>query len=258
MNANEEDSSGESDDDIVLDQSLATTHQTVPLTSHILTHNQIHSNPVQIQQKQQKQAIIVNNKPKSIVTPTIVTICPPTLKSNKNNNNINIKKIDNNNNNKKDENAISALPPPIPFHGELKTPSTTATTTTTTTTTATTLTTNTKQQITRNRILQNENLSDDNNEEEIIGPRVDPKLLKLMNLNDKNNTTFFDLDLDELTDKPWNHKSVDITDWFNYGFNEQSWRKYCNTQIKMRNILKKQQIQQINTNIINHQQHQQH
>eukprot|EP01084_Bolivina_argentea_P175060 303193_1 len=127
MNANEEDSSGESDDDIVLDQSLATTHQTVPLTSHILTHNQIHSNPVQIQQKQQKQAIIVNNKPKSIVTPTIVTICPPTLKSNKNNNNINIKKKDNNNNNNNNlKFSQSALPTithlPPKLHHELPDP----------------------------------------------------------------------------------------------------------------------------------------
>ena len=148
------------------------------------------------------------------------------------------------------------MAPPIPFHAQLKN-------------------VNESHNNLNNKYHQNQNqnqnqhhqsqivsnISDENelissiSTDEIIRPRVDPKLLSLMNLNNKNNgiddNTFFDLDLDCLTNKPWNDKSVDITDWFNYGFNEETWRKYCNTQLKLRLILKKQQQQHL---LLHHQQ----
>lgn len=28
--------------------------------------------------------------------------------------------------------------------------------------------------------------------------------------------------------KPWRNPGVDVNDYFNFGFNEQSWKDYCN------------------------------
>ncbi|KAI8097575.1 Fip1 motif-domain-containing protein [Halteromyces radiatus] len=43
-----------------------------------------------------------------------------------------------------------------------------------------------------------------------------------------------DVDLDIFEDKPWRKPGADITDYFNYGFNEVTWRAYCAKQKTMR------------------------
>lgn len=40
----------------------------------------------------------------------------------------------------------------------------------------------------------------------------------------------FEYDIDHIEDKPWNKPGADITDYFNYGFNETTWKEYCNMQ----------------------------
>ncbi|KNC71742.1 hypothetical protein SARC_15716, partial [Sphaeroforma arctica JP610] len=40
----------------------------------------------------------------------------------------------------------------------------------------------------------------------------------------------FDFDLDGADDKPWRNPGADLTDYFNYGFNEDTWRQYCDFQ----------------------------
>ncbi|KAI7908271.1 Fip1 motif-domain-containing protein, partial [Cokeromyces recurvatus] len=35
-------------------------------------------------------------------------------------------------------------------------------------------------------------------------------------------------------DKPWRKPGADITDYFNYGFNEITWRAYCAKQKMLR------------------------
>lgn len=40
--------------------------------------------------------------------------------------------------------------------------------------------------------------------------------------------------IDSLDEKPWRKPGADITDYFNYGFNEETWRSYCERQKKMR------------------------
>uniref|UniRef100_A0A1B0GK29 Pre-mRNA polyadenylation factor Fip1 domain-containing protein n=1 Tax=Lutzomyia longipalpis TaxID=7200 RepID=A0A1B0GK29_LUTLO len=40
--------------------------------------------------------------------------------------------------------------------------------------------------------------------------------------------------IDSLEEKPWRMPGADITDYFNYGFNEDTWRAYCERQKKMR------------------------
>ena len=37
----------------------------------------------------------------------------------------------------------------------------------------------------------------------------------------------FDVDMTNLAEKPWRRPGSDISDWFNYGFDEISWEAYC-------------------------------
>jgi pre-mRNA 3'-end-processing factor FIP1 len=46
----------------------------------------------------------------------------------------------------------------------------------------------------------------------------------------------YDFDLDTIKDKPWLKPGADITDYFNYGFSEKSWKKYCEMQKENRSF----------------------
>ncbi|KAH0932018.1 hypothetical protein HID58_009135 [Brassica napus] len=39
--------------------------------------------------------------------------------------------------------------------------------------------------------------------------------------------TIFEFDVDAFEEKPWRYQGVDITDYFNFGLNEESWKDYC-------------------------------
>ncbi|KAJ8767915.1 hypothetical protein K2173_020855 [Erythroxylum novogranatense] len=39
--------------------------------------------------------------------------------------------------------------------------------------------------------------------------------------------TIFDVDIDSFEEKPWKYPVVDISDFFNFGLNEESWKDYC-------------------------------
>lgn len=45
--------------------------------------------------------------------------------------------------------------------------------------------------------------------------------------------SLYDVDLDA-TDRPWRMPGADITDYFNYGFTEDTWKLYCDKQRKMK------------------------
>ncbi|XVF28208.1 hypothetical protein REPUB_Repub15cG0009500 [Reevesia pubescens] len=45
--------------------------------------------------------------------------------------------------------------------------------------------------------------------------------------------TILDVDIDAFEEKPWRHPVVDMTDFFNFGFNEDSWKGYCNSLEKL-------------------------
>ncbi|XP_037082511.1 pre-mRNA 3'-end-processing factor FIP1-like [Pollicipes pollicipes] len=49
-----------------------------------------------------------------------------------------------------------------------------------------------------------------------------------------NGVPAHEFNLDSLEDKPWRKPGADITDYFNYGFNEDTWRAYCERQKRMR------------------------
>ncbi|KAK9765936.1 cleavage polyadenylation factor subunit fip1 [Basidiobolus ranarum] len=46
--------------------------------------------------------------------------------------------------------------------------------------------------------------------------------------------SIYEVDLDSFEDKPWRKPGADLTDYFNYGFNEYTWRLYCSKQKQMR------------------------
>eukprot|EP01029_Cantina_marsupialis_P027640 TRINITY_DN773121_c0_g1_i1.p1 TRINITY_DN773121_c0_g1~~TRINITY_DN773121_c0_g1_i1.p1 ORF type:complete len:167 (+),score=44.86 TRINITY_DN773121_c0_g1_i1:74-574(+) len=46
--------------------------------------------------------------------------------------------------------------------------------------------------------------------------------------------TAFDVNLNNMSRKPWEKPGEDISDYFNYGFDERSWRDYCAKQQKFR------------------------
>lgn len=44
----------------------------------------------------------------------------------------------------------------------------------------------------------------------------------------------YTVDCDNLSEKPWNKPGEDITDYFNYGFNESTWKEYLEKQKRLR------------------------
>ncbi|KAG4180555.1 hypothetical protein ERO13_A10G172100v2 [Gossypium hirsutum] len=42
-----------------------------------------------------------------------------------------------------------------------------------------------------------------------------------------------DVNIDAFEEKAWRHASADMSDFFNYGFNEDSWKEYCNSLEKL-------------------------
>lgn len=53
-------------------------------------------------------------------------------------------------------------------------------------------------------------------------PQIDPAAVGSM-----DGRSILDVDLSALADKPWRKPGSDISDWFNYGFDEVSWEAYC-------------------------------
>ncbi|XVE71116.1 hypothetical protein DITRI_Ditri10aG0124600 [Diplodiscus trichospermus] len=39
--------------------------------------------------------------------------------------------------------------------------------------------------------------------------------------------TIFDVDIDSFEEKPWKYPGIDLSDFFNFGLNEDSWKDYC-------------------------------
>ncbi|KAG6879377.1 hypothetical protein C0992_003197 [Termitomyces sp. T32_za158] len=72
-------------------------------------------------------------------------------------------------------------------------------------------------------------------------PTVDPTATGVM-----DGRSILDFDLSAMTEKPWRRPGSDISDWFNYGFDETSWEAYCYRRRdlgELANVLK--------TNVIN-------
>jgi len=78
----------------------------------------------------------------------------------------------------------------------------------------------------------------------VEGPKVEPTMLEVLQVPDPEQVerdghvpTIYDIDIDQLEEKPWRSTDADITDWFNYGFTEDTWREYCTAQVRARSHL---------------------
>jgi hypothetical protein len=81
----------------------------------------------------------------------------------------------------------------------------------------------------------NGDISSNNPDGEVYDPlfSVEPWRLK----------TAFDIDIDALEEKPWRNEHADISDYFNYGNNEEQWINYSKRQDRVRrNLLYKEYI----------------
>ena len=45
--------------------------------------------------------------------------------------------------------------------------------------------------------------------------------------------TIYQVDVDSIPEKPWRMPGADLSDWFNYGFDEQSWAVWCGKKNEM-------------------------
>lgn len=53
-------------------------------------------------------------------------------------------------------------------------------------------------------------------------PKIDPSMPGTL-----DGRSILDVDLGAMAEKPWRRSGSDISDWFNYGFDEISWEAYC-------------------------------
>lgn len=53
-------------------------------------------------------------------------------------------------------------------------------------------------------------------------PEIDPDTVGMF-----DGRSILEVDLGAMSDKPWRRPGSDISDWFNYGFDEISWEAYC-------------------------------
>ncbi|KAI4897536.1 hypothetical protein NFI96_010535, partial [Prochilodus magdalenae] len=42
-----------------------------------------------------------------------------------------------------------------------------------------------------------------------------------------------EVEADTYEDKPWRKPGADLSDYFNYGFNEETWKAYCEKQRRL-------------------------
>ena len=62
----------------------------------------------------------------------------------------------------------------------------------------------------------------------VLGYFNGKKLQDFDNILTVNGQTAVEVDMESLEDKPWRKPGADITDYFNYGFTEETWAAYCN------------------------------
>ncbi|KAJ1489949.1 Fip1 motif-domain-containing protein, partial [Baffinella frigidus] len=46
----------------------------------------------------------------------------------------------------------------------------------------------------------------------------------------------YELDISAMDEKPWRKPGADLSDWFNFGFNEETWHAYCQKQLQLRRL----------------------
>ncbi|XP_013929586.1 PREDICTED: pre-mRNA 3'-end-processing factor FIP1-like isoform X2 [Thamnophis sirtalis] len=60
-----------------------------------------------------------------------------------------------------------------------------------------------------------------------------PKGIDLEASGNVNGLPVIEVDLESFEDKPWRKPGADLSDYFNYGFNEETWKAYCEKQRRL-------------------------
>ncbi|XP_077683393.1 uncharacterized protein LOC144270649 isoform X5 [Eretmochelys imbricata] len=63
--------------------------------------------------------------------------------------------------------------------------------------------------------------------------KLQPKGIDLDATGNINGLPVIEVDLDSFEDKPWRKPGADLSDYFNYGFNEETWKAYCEKQRRL-------------------------
>ena len=82
--------------------------------------------------------------------------------------------------------------------------------------------------------LLGDSASDDSDNLQVVVDKAQEGELKIEQMEDVN---AYNVDLDTMKDKPWLRPGSDITDYFNYGFTEKTWKKYCEMQKERRGFV---------------------
>merc|ERR1712156_385178 len=67
---------------------------------------------------------------------------------------------------------------------------------------------------------------DSNSKKDTDDTQPDQKLIDLTGVGNINGKPVIDFDIDSMKDKPWLKKGENISDYFNYGFTEDTWKVY--------------------------------
>lgn len=66
-----------------------------------------------------------------------------------------------------------------------------------------------------------------------ISAKLQPKGIDLDAPGNINGLPVIEVDLDSFEEKPWRKPGADLSDYFNYGFNEETWKAYCEKQKRL-------------------------
>lgn len=56
-------------------------------------------------------------------------------------------------------------------------------------------------------------------------------VLKFDQRHDISYRTILDVDIESFEEKSWRYPGVDLTDYFNFDLNEDSWKEYCKSLV---------------------------
>ncbi|CAB1333097.1 unnamed protein product [Coregonus sp. 'balchen'] len=63
--------------------------------------------------------------------------------------------------------------------------------------------------------------------------KLQPKGIDIETLGAFNGAPVVEVEMDIFEDKPWRKPGADLSDYFNYGFNEETWKGYCERQRRL-------------------------
>lgn len=79
-------------------------------------------------------------------------------------------------------------------------------------------------------LFEEEDKAQDSDSIEVVVDQVETEKKHAKEVPLIDGQAIYDFEIDNMDEKPWEKPGADITDYFNYGFNEHTWKKYCAAQ----------------------------